>query len=415
MLDLVPSRREEQLLTSRQAADRLGVKLETLYAYVARGLLRAEKEAGRGNGHRARRYSPAELESFQSRRRWNRRVVASAVSSTDGGTLLYRGRDAVALAERCSFEAVAALLWTGAPPPVATSRTEPPLLPEPWPEAEGGGVAAAARAAREAAPDRPLLQAQIALAVLAAHSPEAPAAASTAPEAVVGAGKEIVAGLVAAFARARGAPPRAASSGRMAERVLVALGASPGAAAVRLCERALVLSAEHELNASTFAGRVAASTGAALHAVVAAGLATLGGPKHGGMTDRVEALFRAGPPRVADAMLGFGHPLYPDGDPRTPPLLAAARRFSPAGRRPELDGLLAFVDAMRARGAPPPTVDVGLAATAMALGLAPGLASLLFAFGRTAGWIAHAIEQYAMGELIRPRARYVGPLGEDVE
>jgi citrate synthase len=136
-------------------------------------------------------------------------------------------------------------------------------------------------------------------------------------------------------------------------------------------------------------------------------LAALSGPKHGGMPDRVEAHFRKRPPAPVDEDTpGFGHPLYPDGDPRAPPLLAAAR----AHRSPELDALFA---ALEARRGPAPTLDVGLAATAMALGLAPGLASALFAFGRTAGWIAHAIEQYAMGELIRPRARYVGPVPED--
>jgi citrate synthase len=196
----------------------------------------------------------------------------------------------------------------------------------------------------------------------------------------------------------------------MAARVLGALGARPSAAAVRLGERALVLSAEHELNASTFAARVAASTGADLYAVLGAGVATLSGPKHGGMTDRVEAMFHAGLPVPAAASLGFGHPLYPRGDPRASSLIAAARAHGTTRHGRALEGLLASVDAMASRGAPAPTIDVGLAATAMALDLAPGLASTLFAFGRSAGWIAHALEQYAMGELIRPRARYIGPV-----
>jgi citrate synthase len=193
--------------------------------------------------------------------------------------------------------------------------------------------------------------------------------------------------------------------------VLSALGARPESAAIRMTDRALVLSAEHELNASTFAARVAASTGADPYAVVLAGIATLSGPKHGGMTDRVEAMFRARRSPDEDAPLGFGHPLYPDGDPRTAPLLAAAR--GAAGQGSVLEALFARVDAMAARGRPAATVDVGLAATSIALGLEPGLASMLFAFGRTAGWMAHAIEQYGMGELIRPRARYVGPAPEE--
>jgi citrate synthase len=395
MLEDVPAKRDDRLLTSRQAADRLGVKLETLYAYVARGLLRAESgpRAGR-NGGGGRGYSPNELDSFQARRRWSRRVVASAVSSTDGGRLLYRGRDAVALADRARFEGVAALLWTGATGDAGD-----------WPGVGRDEIETAARAARMVPRERPLLQAQTAVALLAAAD-EGPS--TTEASGVAATGRRLVTRLVAALARARGVTSADASRGPMATRVLAALGVRPTAASARMCERALILSSEHELNASTFAARVAASTGADLHAVVSAGLATLSGPKHGGMTDRVEALFRGGAARASDALLGFGHPLYPDGDPRTPPLLEAIR--APAGpARPEIASLLAVVDAMEARRSPRPTVDVGLVATAMSLGLAPGLASTLFAFGRTSGWIAHAIEQYAMGELIRPRARYVGP------
>jgi citrate synthase len=181
--------------------------------------------------------------------------------------------------------------------------------------------------------------------------------------------------------------------------------------------QALVLSAEHELNASTFAARVAASTGADTYAVVGAGLATLGGPRHGGMTDRVEAMLRArmrgARPSLDDAPLGFGHPLYPAGDPRAPPLLTALRGALPEERAKELAQVFALVEAMAARGRPPPSIDVALAATAMALGLEAGLAGVLFALGRTAAWLAHAIEQYEVGEPIRPRARYVGPLPGD--
>ena len=387
---------EERLLTSRQAAERLGVKLETLYAYVARGLLRGEagprKGAKQGAGPHGRRYSEGELEGFLARRRWSRRVVASAVSSTDGGRLLYRGHDAVALAGRAGFEEVAAVLWTGEPG-----------HGEEWPSVDGATIDRAAQAARAVGDAPPLVAAQILVAALAVADE---ARAGTDVESVRATGLRLVTRLVAAVAALRGTSVEGASHGPMAARVLSALGGRPGPASVRLVELALVLSAEHELNASTFAARVAASTGADLYAVAGAGMATLSGPKHGGMTDRVEALLRAGAPLDGDA-LGFGHPLYPDGDPRAPPLLASARAVDEPGA--ELAAVFARVDAKAARGGPPPTLDVGLAATAMALGLAPGLGSTLFAFGRTAGWIAHAIEQYGLGELIRPRARYVGP------
>lgn len=399
MLGRVPSRREQPLLTSRQAAERLGVKIETLYAYVARGLIRGEAPArGRGTDAGARRYAPHELEAFLARRRWSRRVVVSAVSSTDGGRLLYRGLDAVTLGEQLTFEQAAALLWSGADAEAAV---------EPWPDVEAATIEAAVRAARAIPEAPPLVRAQILVAALGALDPER---STTEADRVIPIGRRLVARLVAAFAAAHGRPTGHGARGPMAARVLEALGARPTENATRLAQRALVLSAEHELNASTFAARVAASTGADLYAVVGAGIATLSGPKHGGMTDRVEALFRAHPSAAVAPPLGFGHPLYPNGDPRAPPLLAAARAEGGLRQRRALERLFAVVDAMAARQAPAPTIDVGLAATALALDLTPGLASVLFAFGRTAGWIAHAIEQYAMGELIRPRARYVGPL-----
>jgi citrate synthase len=396
------------------------VKPETLYAYVARGLI--ESRAGEGPG-RARLYSEVEIESFITRRRgrrdpeaaaagalfWGLPVVESAVSSIDGVTLAYRGRDAVALSQSSTFEAVAAVLW--GEDDVATE----------WPTVAEAEVSPAVRAARElpeGTPARDILRSIVAS--LAAVDParsdtRAPAVRQTAPR--------LVARATAAFAWARDGRA-AATSGPMARRVLAALDGASGrdADAERDVDRALILSAEHELNASSFAARVAASTGADPYAVVLAAMATLGGPMHGGLTDRVEAMVRrataAG--ESADATIatceaegeplpGFGHPLYPEGDPRAPPLLEAAR-----ARRgsPELERLLALVDAVERRGGPRPTLDFGLVATALSLRLPPGSGGLLFAFGRTAGWLAHAIEQYEAHSVIRPRARYVGAAAE---
>jgi citrate synthase len=392
-------RREEKLLTSRQTAERLGVKLETLYAYAARGLIHGIARNGDAST-RARRYDAHEVEAFAARRRWSRRVVASAVSSTDGGRLLYRGQDAVVLAERVRFEAATSLLWG-----------EPPEADVAWPAVDLATIDQAVRAGAPVATGSPLVLLQVLAASLA---PADEARATTDAEGVGATGRRLLTRLIAAFAAARGAGVDRASRGPVADRVLAALGAKGSAASARRVDRALVLCAEHDLNASTFAARVAASTGADPYAVACAGLAALSGPRHGGMTDRVEALMRSRP-APDHALLGFGHPLYPRGDPRTAPLLAAVRDLEDVrnGRRGELAALLAVVDAMAAGSRPRPTVDVALAATAMALDLEPGLGSTLFAFSRTAGWIAHAIEQYAIGELIRPRARYVGPPADE--
>ena len=200
---------------------------------------------------------------------------------------------------------------------------------------------------------------------------------------------------------------------------------APDWAALEAIDGALVLCADHELNASTFAARVAASTGAHLYAVVSAALAALSGPRHGGASDRVEAVFRelereapdaadvpsAVAARVArgEGLVGYGHPLYTDGDPRYGEL----RQFADAvpltdERRRTLARIDATNETARALGYGDPTLDVGLVALRMALGLPVGSAAALFAVGRTAGWIAHALEQSSSDQILRPRARYVG-------
>jgi len=173
-----------------------------------------------------------------------------------------------------------------------------------------------------------------------------------------------------------------------------------------LVRRCLVLLADHELNASTFVARCVASTGASPYAVVSAALGALSGHRHGGASSRVEAAFHeleaGGDPIMAMAgrlfrgedVPSIGHPLYPDGDPRAVAILYALSVTVPHARR------------LVGRG---PNVDFALGAATTALGLPRGAALSLFVIGRTVGWIAHAIEQYESGVLIRPRAHYTGP------
>jgi len=151
---------------------------------------------------------------------------------------------------------------------------------------------------------------------------------------------------------------------------------------------------------------------------VVAGLAALRGARHGGLTERTGAFLEAvlsAPDLEAElaarlqrgeAFPGFGHPLYPHGDPRAKlllELLANAGSEAERAARP----VAAAVAALTGRA---PTIDWALAVLGRALALPPGGALALFALGRTLGWIAHAQEQYATGRIIRPRARYVGPM-----
>lgn len=409
---------ERSLLSARDAARLLEVRLETLYAYVSRGLLRSVPDARKGR----RLYFREDLDRLRARHqahgghgavaagalRWGEPVLDSALTDIAATGPRYRGLDALFLAEHGTpFEAVAELLWTGAPPGQATA----------WPDSDFGPELS--RLARVLPKDaRPLESLAVALPVLAVSDTSRHGA--TAP-AQLGRARRLVRGLAAAMAlpghreRLHGA----LRAETVARSILIALGQRPRRQSERAIDRALVLCADHELNPSAFAARVAASTGADLYACVGAALATLSGPLHGGACDRVEVLVaEAGPParaasalderlRRGDAVAGFGHLLYPRGDPRARLLLQTAQSLGSRSR--ELRTLLAIVEAMNGRGREAATLDTGLVAVASALGLPRGSAVGLFAVGRACGWIAHALEQQAAGFLLRPRARYVGP------
>ena len=180
-----------------------------------------------------------------------------------------------------------------------------------------------------------------------------------------------------------------------------------------------MLLADHELAASTFAARVAASVRADPYAVVATGLGAAGGALHGGASLGVEAMLAAaaGPQdvtRVVGSLLrrgeripGFGHFVYRAGDPRAAFLLGEIRARAPGSPR------LAVADALArevvGRGLPTPNIDFALAVLASVAGMVPGAAEAVFAVARTAGWIGHALEEYARHAPLRPRARYTGP------
>jgi citrate synthase len=193
----------------------------------------------------------------------------------------------------------------------------------------------------------------------------------------------------------------------------------PGEDVAELLNAALVLSADHELNISTFTLRCVASAGAPLYAAVASGLAAMQGGRHGGATLRIEALLAevgesadAGAVlhcrlRRGDALPGLGHTLYPQGDPRGALLLTLLQRQRPNHRA--VARAVALAEAAAELPGKQPTHDYALAALCQALDLPPGTALQLFALGRCTGWIAHAIEEYGRGRLIRPRARYTGP------
>ncbi|MDH3685660.1 MAG: citrate synthase family protein [Myxococcales bacterium] len=397
-------------LSAPEAARFLRVKPATLYAYVSRGLLDSvPSESGR-----ARRYRLADLERLKGRRRGEEGsllrgaepVLDSSITDLTASGPVYRGHAATGLAEQGTpFESVAELLWTGELP------GEPPV----WPEGDTALERVQVRLPEEASP---LARQQLAVAALA---PLDPGRFDLRPEAVRVRARRVIRTVAAALALGQRDKTRlraALAAPTVAEAVALALGGKRQRRHLRAIDQLLVLLADHELNASTFAARVAASAEADPWAVVLAGIATLSGPRHGAASDRVEALVsEVESARDAAAVVhdrerrgervpGFGHPLYPQGDPRARILVESARSLG-ARSHPERS-VLALLDEMAAGGRPAPNVDIAAVALRVALGLPRGATTGLFAVARCAGWMAHALEQYEAGFLLRPRARYRG-------
>jgi citrate synthase len=402
---------DQRWVDARAAARHLGIAVRSLYAYVSRGQVRSVP----GERGRPRLYAVADLERLRVRRdaraghgavaagalRWGEPVLDSAITAITPRGPAYRGRLAVELAAAgAAFENVAELLWSGYLPDARVT----------WPR----GAIPLAQLARLVSADPPtpldVMPLLVQIAALADRE-----RGDLRPDALIARGRRLIPLLAAALAPGfvPAAVSRALGASRVAEIAARALDAPDDAAPV--LDTALVLLADHELNASSFTARIAASTGADPYACVAAALATVSGPLHGSASEQVAAFADAvGSPEGARAQVralrrrgelppGFGHPLYPAGDPRAPPLLEAAARRA-TNRRART--VLAIVDATTDAA---PNCDAGLAALTAALGAPPAAGTGLFAVARAAGWLAHALEQRATGHLLRPRARYTGP------
>ncbi len=397
-------------LSAHEAAARLGVSLATLYAYVSRGRV----DSRPGADGRSREYRAEDIERLIEQRQagrgaaqgaahslaWGLPVLQTRISLIRAHGHYYRGQSALALAASgASLEDVARLLWDG-------GEQDPFAAPLPtrWPAAVG------------------MLLRQPALPPLERTAAALP-----------------LLGLETAHAHSRDPVRRREQAARLLRETAALLGGRrPTAQAIHLqiadswrrdapelaelLRQALVLCADHELNASAFATRVAASTGAGLHAAVCAGLAALSGPQHGGAVARAYVFIRdmlrerdvaarlRERLRRGDALPGLGHPLYADGDPRAEALLQALAAARPrAAATSRITRLAETVQAQCGRRA---NLDFALAAIALAYGQGAEAALAVFAAGRMAGWLAHALEQQDAGGLIRPRASYAGALPE---
>lgn len=404
-------------LTAEQTADRLGVKLETLYAYVARGRLARERTADGST------FDPLEVERFAATRR---RRPAPASGHSDGrplmvietrfaliedGELSYRGNPVQELTAE-PFETVAHWALTDAWDPAARF-------------APGAGMDAA-RATADSLPasagyrDRQL----VAVTALAAADP---LRASLDPAVVASATESLIAGMVEVLPA--GAPSDDRPGDTLARHLFARLVTAPSrtpdsdgnAADTTLLNAALVLLLDHDMAVSTLAARAAASARATPYGVVIAGLGALDSSLHGNASRAAHQLLQrvadgTDPARaIADAVVtthgpvpGFGQPLYPDGDPRARILLgmlSADPRHAGA-----VDAVRAVSRVIRERTGAHPNIDLALGALALAMGMRDDAGEVIFATARTVGWMVHALDEYAQTPLrLRPVGRYVGP------
>jgi citrate synthase len=388
-------------ITAAEATRLLGVSRETLYAYVSRRFVRSAPAPGRP---RERRYSREDVDRLKRRNEerkdpekaagralhWGMPILESAITLIADGKLYYRGSDACELARTASLEEVASLIWTGA--------FDADIFATPLHVVAGGRSV-------EGLPF--ITRAQAMLPLVSARDP---LAFDLRPRAVAQTGWRIVNLLTSV----------AAESSEIEDTIEATLQKHwlpRNAAAAGILRAALIVCADHELNVSSFTARCVASAGSNPFSVALAGLAAIEGTKHGGMSARIETMLDelrrardlkkalADRLRRGEPVDGFGHPLYPAGDPRAALLLSLATERFPSK---ELTFAKSVAKECERLFGEKPTIDFALVALARTLKLPPGAPLTLFAIGRTIGWIGHAIEQYAANAIIRPRARYVG-------
>jgi citrate synthase len=375
-------------INREEALVRLGTKPQTLYANVSRGRIRAKPDPADprrslyhasdvrrlAERHSGRRQSAAVAAQAIG---WGDPVLPTTISAIAEGKLYYRGRDAVALSASATLEEVAALLWG----------------------ADAGPVAEAA------GQDGALSRMAGAFGCLAARVPTDLPALGRKPSVLRPEAADVL------MTVARALAPWAGDPAPLHQRLALGWQRSDAAEPIR---KSLVLAAEHELNVSAFAARVTASSGASLSAATLSGLATLTGPRHGGAWVSVRRLAeQAESSGVREAIRGalasegvvraFGHRLYPMGDPRAEAIMASFKA-------PSVYASLA--EAGEELLGEPPNIDFAISALAATFDLPEDAPLVIFALSRTAGWLAHAMEQIESGHLIRPRAKYSEASGQ---
>ena len=411
---------DSDYLSADDAARMLRIKPQTLYTYVSRGLIRSVAQLDR----KTRLYYREDVEKVRARSiarhgqgamaesamRWGGQpVINTSITEITPEGPLYRGRSAVALARTGnSLEAVAELLWTG------VLHHEPMRWDSEFLPPEFVGMM-----------NRVALQGpRLPIARIYALATSMLGVAETAGSEIrrgttISAARQLMLALAGCMGYLGRNPafctPQPGKS--VAEIVAGVFDLKRVTAAAVAINQALVLCADHELSSSTFAARVAASTGAELRACVLAAIAAHSGTTLGGGCDLAEALLRGAEThndvtRLLEAaersgarIPGFNLPVYPKGDPRARHLLRLAESLAPQNPRAQIIG--AFIEKAEQRLQLRPSIEVSLVALTAAVGMPERSASALWTLGRTVGWIAHVMEQRLAGFVLRPRAKYV--------
>jgi citrate synthase len=396
-------------LTADEVASRLNVKRETVYAYVSRGRLASRRESG-GRGSV---FDPVDVERLAARSQRGGRSGStqpeSELTLIENGELYYRGFDARTLAQERSFEDVAELLWG------SDGRRGNDWQPGPFTEA----------LTRSLADLPPVTLAVDQLKIIASSIGALDVPFSEAdPDVVAASARRLLMTMIGALpshSEVETWPAEDPRGGRVVPFLWSRLCPHlPSVEDLRTLSTAMILDADHDLATATVAVRTAARAGVDPGGIVRLGMDVGRGPVKGAAGLAIEAFLRAvespdhveaaltGRLRQGEPIPGFGHAMYPDGDPRASAILDALRASGADPQR--LQTVDEVVARQLQRGLPPPNAGFAIAALSYVTDMIPGAGEVIFVIARAVGWIAHALEEYGREPLPRQHSLYVGPM-----
>lgn len=413
--------KHKDFLDAKQAMEILDIRQQTLYAYVSRGWIRSITQSGRAN----HLYLREDIEKMRARSQarsghgvvaasamnWGEPIIPTSITEITPEGPRYRGRLAIQLARsRVSYETVSELLWTGVwhdEPIRWHAKLEAPMLQS-------------LRNSVIAPETNDQLMETFALFALQLGVPYGSVADRVRSGRTLEAAREIIRALTGCFgyiSKTRSFYSMASGQSIVAG-LINALDLPQTEENWEALEALLVLFADHELSPGAFAARVAASSGASLNSCIASAICTSSGVQIGRLYDRVEEfLARASSKSIllrraeqlqerGNVVPGFVHPMYPNGDPRGRYLLELVKRRKVQSKR--LEAIYGFIDDVEAKLGIHPRHELAVMTVAVAVGLPEHCAGALFSLARTAGYVAHVQEQRLSGQLLRPRAKFIG-------